>query len=241
MSGRLAIAAAATFSLDDDGRILRENDPDRSPGPRLFAAGGPDGSLALLRRDVPDDTARAVRERVAAGPGWVDVYEPPPWLPAIAERLGRDAPVTSTEFSLVYILPPSEPASSVRIVRSDGEAGARLLARLRREGLPPHLVAAGFASLDDFWAPWCVAEEAGEIAAIAFAARLGAGGAEVGVYTFPGFRGRGLAAAVTAAWSGLPELADRTLFYSTLTTNRSSRRVAARLGLPWIGAGLRIV
>lgn len=235
------MAAAATFSLDGEGRILRENDPDGSPGPRLFVAGGRDGNLALLRRDIPDDTARAVHALVAAAPAWVDAYEPPPSLPAIAERLGQDAPVTSIEVSLIYALPPLEPPGNVKIVRSDSETGVRLLERLRREGLPEHLVAAGFVSLDDFWAPWCVAEEAGEIAAIAFAARMGASGAEVGVYAFPGFRGRGLAAAVTAAWSGLPQLAERTLFYSTLISNLSSQRVAARLGLPRIGASLRIV
>lgn len=240
MLGLLAGAAATTFALDEEARILRENDPDGSPGPRLFVAGGHGGNLAFLRRDVPDDTARALDDLVAAAPAWVDAREPPPWVPAATERLGRDATVTSTEFSLIYGLPPTEPPKEVQITRSDGEAGKRLLTRLRREGLPSHLMAAGFLSLDDFWAPWCVAEEAGEIAAIAFAARLGAGGAEVGVYTFPSFRRRGLAAAVTAAWSSLPELADRALFYSTLTSNLSSQRVAARLGLPPIGAGLRI-
>ena len=50
---------------------------------------------------------------------------------------------------------------------------------------------------------------------MAFAARLGVSGAELGVYTFPKYRGRGLAAAVTAAWSSMPSLNQHALFYST--------------------------
>jgi hypothetical protein len=49
-----------------------------------------------------------------------------------------------------------------------------------------------------------------------------------------------LAAAVTAGWSRLDSLAGRDLFYSTSTANRSSQRVAERLGLPRLGARLAI-
>jgi predicted GNAT family acetyltransferase len=80
----------------------------------------------------------------------------------------------------------------------------------------------------------------GEIAAMAFAARLSDAGAEIGVYTFPAYRGQGCAAAATAAWSSLAALSGRELFYSTLTSNRSSQRVAERLGLEQIGVGLRV-
>jgi predicted GNAT family acetyltransferase len=97
--------------------------------------------------------------------------------------------------------------------------------------MPLHLVEAGFATLEDFWAPWCAATVDGVIAALCFAARIGPRGLEAGVYTFAAFRGQGLAAAVTAAWSSLPELADKALFYSTSLDNHSSQRVAKRLGL----------
>ncbi|HUY39709.1 MAG TPA: GNAT family N-acetyltransferase, partial [Candidatus Binataceae bacterium] len=97
-----------------------------------------------------------------------------------------------------------------------------------------------FKGVGDFWEPWCVAVEREEIAAIAFAARLGDSGAEIGVYTFPNFRARGFAAAVTASWSLMPQLDGRALFYSTARSNRSSQRVAARLGLRMIGASVSI-
>ncbi|RSO25385.1 hypothetical protein DMH15_30385 [Streptomyces sp. WAC 06725] len=60
-------------------------------------------------------------------------------------------------------------------------------------------------------------------------------GAEAGTWTRPGHRGRGHAATVTAAWSRLQAPTGRHLFYSTSDTNRSSRNVAARLGLAPLG------
>ena len=102
------------------------------------------------------------------------------------------------------------------------------------------MVDAGFKDTRDFWEPWCIALDGAEIASIAFAARLGAIGAEVGVYTFPKYRGCGFAAAVTASWASLESLNQRALFYSTAKSNRSSQRVAARLGLRRIGSSFRI-
>jgi hypothetical protein len=129
---------------------------------------------------------------------------------------------------------------SARIVRSDTDAGDGLLARLARDGMPPALIEAGFIGVEDFWPPWCVALEDGQIAAMAFAARTGRQGAAIGVYTFAAFRGRGLAAAVTADWANYPGVAGRALFYSALFANTSSLRIIARLNLPRVGISLRI-
>jgi predicted GNAT family acetyltransferase len=98
----------------------------------------------------------------------------------------------------------------------------------------------GFADVTHFWEPWCVALVRDSIAAIAFAARLGESGAEIGVVTLPEFRGRRLAAAVTAGWSSLPQLGERELFYSTTRDNVASQHVIARLGLPLVGVSMRL-
>lgn len=237
MLDRLARDAAASFVLTDAGRILRENDPDQSDGPRLAMLGCPAGNLAFVRHDVADDVAALLVRAVAAAPPWLAADTLPACADALTEQL---TPVQSVEASLTFALPHAPPTHDARIVRSGTAEGEALLDGLAREGMPAHLVEAGFVSLGDFWAPWCVLLEDGEIAAMAFAARLGAAAAEIGVYTFPRWRGRGFAAAVTAAWSGQHDLSDRELFYSCLASNRSSRRVAARLGLTHIGMGLRI-
>ena len=130
--------------------------------------------------------------------------------------------------------------SDAHILRSDTDEGLDLINRLSREGMPKHLYKAGFVSVDEFWDPWCVALDSGQVAAMAFAARLSDRGAAIGVYTFPGYRSRGLAAAVTATWSSLPSLEGRQLFYSAKDTNQSSSRVSERLGLEPIGLKLEI-
>lgn len=231
----------STFGLSADGRIAFENEPAPLPGPRLFLSGCRAGNQVVLRHDVGAATVQAVEALVAREAPWFDAAADPACLDDLITLLGREAPVESVSRSLIYRLPHdlTFPAD-LRILRSDTAEGLGWLANLAQAGMPQHLLDAGFLGEGDFWTPWCVALEGETIAAMGFAARIASCAAEIGVYTFPGFRGRGLAAAVTAAWSGLPELADRPLFYSTLITNLSSQRVAARLGLPAFGAGVRV-
>lgn len=59
--------------------------------------------------------------------------------------------------------------------------------------------------------------------------------AECGAWTDPEFRGRGHAAATTARWAELLRPSGRHLFYGADLENRSSHRVAQRLGLRRLG------
>jgi len=228
------------FVMSAAGRIERENDPDRSSGPRVFFVGCPLGNLTRVRSDVDDASAMRIFEVAANEPPWRD----PDVMPACAEKIvellsdGRPAAVST---ALVYQLPNGlRYEHSAAIVRGDSEEGRQLLARLADRGMPDYMQTAGFKGAGDFWEPWCVALDGTEIAAMAFAARLGVSGAELGVYTFPTYRGRGLAAAVTAAWSSMRSLNQHALFYSTSKSNRSSQRVTTRLGLRLIGTSIRI-
>jgi GNAT acetyltransferase len=145
------------------------------------------------------------------------------------------------ERELTFMLPDSAPVSNGgSVVASGTPAGDELLARLEAEGMPAGLTGMGFADTGDLWPPWCAALSGGTLVSIAFAARLSPVGAEVGVATAPEARGRGLAAAVTAAWSCHVELAGRACFYTTDAENRSSRRVAERLGLRLLGPTISV-
>jgi predicted GNAT family acetyltransferase len=106
--------------------------------------------------------------------------------------------------------------------------------------LPAPLTDIGFSTVGKLWTPWCLALSDGEVASIAETVRIGAAGAEVGVNTVPDRRGRGLAAAATAGWARSPSLEGLTRFYSTSVTNRSSQRVAERLGLHVLGASFSV-
>jgi RimJ/RimL family protein N-acetyltransferase len=228
------------FVMSATGRIERENDPDRSSGPRVFFVGCPFGNLTRVRHDVDDDVAMRILEVAAKERPWRD----PDAMPARAEKIVEllsDGQPAAVSTALIYQLPNGvryeQPAA---IVRGDSDEGRQMLARLADRGMPDYMQTAGFKGAGDFWEPWCVALDGTEIAAMAFAARLGASGAELGVYTFPKYRGRGLAAAVTAAWSSMRSLNQHALFYSTSKSNQSSQRVTARLGLRLIGTSVRI-
>jgi hypothetical protein len=236
----LRVDVDTMFVNSESGRIERENDPDRSPGPRMFFAGCPFGNIARVRYDVDDRVARSVLDLAAKEPPWRDPDTMPACVNKIVELLSGGHPAEAVAHP-IYKLPNGlrneHPAP---IVRGDSPEGQAMLARLSERGMPDYIVDAGFKDTRDFWQPWCIALDGAEIASIAFAARLGAIGAEVGVYTFPKYRGIGLAAAVTASWASFESLNHRALFYSTAKSNRSSQRVAARLGLRRIGASFRI-
>jgi hypothetical protein len=145
------------------------------------------------------------------------------------------------ECELTYVLEDvAAPPAGIAVVVSRTAAGDDLLARLELEGIPFGLADMGFADTGHLWPPWCTALLGGTVGSIAFAARLSPVGAEVGVATVPEARGRGLAAAATAAWSAHPDLADRARFYTTAVENRSSRRVAERLGLTLLGPTISV-
>jgi hypothetical protein len=214
---------------------------ERAPGPRLYFAGGAAGNIVRLRRDVSGPVAERLQALAAAAPPWSDPDTPPTCLDEMVGLLSRDAAVEVDGPEIVFALPNGlADRSEATLVRSDTPEGERLLDRLTRDGLPKSLIHAGFLDLGEFWWPWCVALRGDDIAAMAFTPRLGQTGAEIGVFTFPAFRSQGFAAATTAGWSSLPSLAGRALIYSTRLNNRSSRRVAERLGLHAIGARVRI-
>ena len=234
----LRLEATTTFVLDRRGRILRENDPDQSRGPRVAFLSCADGGVTHVRADVDDGVAARIVDLFSAEPQWTSPDERPASLEGVLDLL---SPPAVAEIALSYRLPNTLPIKNqISAIASGTAAGAALLAELRRTGPPLHLVDAGFVSVADFWPPWCVIIEEGMIAAMAFAARISAESAAVGVYTFPGFRGRGLAAAATAIWANHPSLAGRALFYGTSVNNLSSQRVAERLGLQRVGMMLRV-
>jgi RimJ/RimL family protein N-acetyltransferase len=228
------------FRLTDTDRIEAENDPDGSAGPRLWLGGCAEGNIVGIRADVPDDVARELEALAAEEPAFLH-----PATPVHFERymtaLSRHKPVERHNFGMVYTLPNGlTDTGGARLIGSDTPEGTTLLQSLSEDGMPPGLADLGFRDAADFWPPWCAAVVDGEIASIAFAARLSDVGAELGLATVKAYRGRGLGAAATAGWSRLRSLQSHTLFYSTDRTNASSQRVAARLGLRLRGATLRI-
>ena len=132
-----------------------------------------------------------------------------------------------------YVFPDALPPNSeVRVERSD---------RSGRDGLrganPGNWEPVEWDELLDGWlGPWTMVLDGDRAVSICHTPRpLTARAAECGVWTQPGARGRGYAAATAAVWAELLRPTGRVLFYSTDAANRSSQRVAERLGLRPIG------
>jgi GNAT superfamily N-acetyltransferase len=222
----LQIEIETLWRGDADGRLV--------DGPDLVLAATGAGYGSALGRAVPEALAARLSLLVhaAAPPG--ELSTPPSVLDRCGELL-RDAlgPLGLAPGSGPSYLIPERVSfrSDAVLVRSD----AGDLARLR--GANPGNWA------DDEWVdllegrlgPWVMATHDARVVSICHTARSGRRGAEAGVWTHPAFRGRGLAAAATAAWAALLRPSGRYLFYSTSRTNHSSQRVALRLALRPLG------
>jgi RimJ/RimL family protein N-acetyltransferase len=207
----------------------------------MWMGGSAAGNLVRIRVDVREETAHAIEALVASEPPLSDARRVPVHIDDYAELLGAEAPVEEVSRGATYAIPESlEYEHSARVVSSQTREGAQLLTRIQSEGMPEALVEMGFIEARHFWPPWCAVLDGGTIASVAFTARLSSIGAEVGVVTIPRARGRGLAAAAATEWASLPPLRGRALFYSTEAANVSSRRVADRLRLTFVGPTLSI-
>ena len=237
----LRLEVEALYLLTAAGRLVCRNAPDREAAPRLRIAGSRSGNDVRIRHDVGESTAQAITRLAADEPPLYAPDSRPIHLDAYLGLLVFEAPVEEWDLGLAWTVPDQlqyqHPAT---LVASDTPEGDRLLARLRRQGMPSSLADVGFTDVERLWAPWCVALDGDEIASVAFTCGLSPASAEVGVDTVKQYRGRGLAATVTAGWAKLPALRGRVLFYGTTVENRSSQQVTRRLGLPYLGAELTI-
>jgi hypothetical protein len=230
---RIEIVGETAFVLDANGRIVHNNEPTPTAGPRLWMAGCATGNRFLLHEDISASTAAKVAALMQDEPPLAAINAAPLHLARYIELLGTEKETRGIDYALpAYVLTDC----SAQRVWSGTDEGDRLLTALKSSGMPHGLYAMGFVNTGEFWPPWCALLEDGVVASVCFAARLGKRGADAGVATAPEFRGQGYAAAVTAGWASHPALAGCTLGYSTTVDNVSSQRVAERLGLRMIGA-----
>ena len=215
----------AEMSLDDRDRL------PGTCGVQISVARA--GHLLFIGSLVPDALVPALIdafERSARAPG---PDQEPPALAACRAILEPACAPLATHASLYYVFEPHVRAQTpASMVRSDASS-VEFLRHLNPGNWKPE-------SWDQLLAgargPWAMAVVSERVASICHTPRpLTARAAECGVWTHPDHRGRGYAAAVAAAWADILRPSGRILFYSTQADNRSSQRVAARLGLRNIG------
>ncbi|GAB3761252.1 GNAT family N-acetyltransferase [Microlunatus parietis] len=196
--------------------------------------------LDLLRREIRllwgvDDHGREAEPPRAAVPDPdPNRTEPPAELLLIKDRLDATTPTEITG-CVSYLIDPARtvPVPPELALHRSGEPVPPDLAALRPD---PEWEPDEWADLlAGRLGPWAFGITDGRIAAICHTPRDADGAAEAGVWTHPDHRGRGYAAAVTAAWAEVAAATRPLLYYSHLFDNAASRSVAGKIGARPLG------
>ena len=214
----MGIRADTDFTYDARGRMLRSNEP------RLFLGRTMAGQVVRFDATVPDALARRLEAIIEREPPAGDLHAPPAVLAAVWETLAQHAPIMAEGGGPTYRFPASiaRPGEVVRLTDANRE-----LVRDTYPWLYDELAG---------WQPCFAVVRDGAAVSVCFSSRIGTQAAEAGVETLPGFRGRGYATAVTAAWGASVKVAGLIPLYSTSWDNVASRGVARRVGLIMVGA-----
>jgi RimJ/RimL family protein N-acetyltransferase len=231
----LRIEIETLYATDERGRLLESREPEPGSAPHLVVAVARDGWTSAIGRAVPDRVASDLEAAMRRDPPRGEPAQRPECMERCEELLRSAMGETSVAAGPSYLMAGEvSPTSAATILRSDCDGAA---AKVQLQ--PP---AASGWRLDEWTAliggelgPWAMGAIDGGVVSICHCARLTDRAAEAGVWTAPGHRGQGHAAAATAAWTSIMRPGGRLLFYSTSADNRSSQRVAARLGLRPIG------
>lgn len=191
------------------------------------------GQALWIGAEVPAPIADQLEAAFARSALPRDPTEAPPALEGCARILETTAGALARGAGPSYLIPPGTAvASEVVVERSDRPLPAGL-----RAANPGNWDPVEWGELlDGRLGPWTLVMAGAQAVSICHTpGAMTARAAECGVWTAPGFRGRGLAAATAAAWVPLVRAPGRWLYYSTDADNRSSQRVAERLGLRLLG------
>jgi GNAT superfamily N-acetyltransferase len=220
----MGVRADTLFTYDARGRMLRTNEPEGRPAPRLFLGRTMTDHVVRFGEAVPDDVARKLTEIIERQPAADGFPVPPAVLASVGEALARHAPITREGGGPAYRFPESiaRSAEVVQVTYANVEVVRDTFPWLYR-------------TLAGWWLCFAVVRDGAAIS-VCFSSRIGACAAEAGVETLPAFRGRGFAVAVTAAWGDAVRAAGLIPLYSTAWNNLASQGVAHRLGLVMFGA-----
>lgn len=228
---RLELQIEALFTHDPAGRIVAVNEPGGGPAPRFFFGRTREGNRWRVRHDVPESIALRLDELAAREPVVDGLAARPEQLDAMLVILGEDGEARVGHRGPAYRFPDGlpVPANVTRITASN----AHLLRRLDayRKDVEQGL---------DAYEPRLAVVEDGMAVSICNSARLTDRAAEAGVKTLEGYRGRGYAPAVAAAWARAIRETERVPLYSTSWDNLASRAVARKLGLVQYGTDLSL-
>ncbi|MGK9251496.1 GNAT family N-acetyltransferase [Paenibacillus humicus] len=218
---RMTIQAEILFKTDGRGTMTAVNEPSGSAAPLIFLGRTAEGDVVRFGEDFPDDQREAFDRDFGKG-------RPGLGLGELIRRWNGIRELTSIWMGPAYLFrnPVQAAGGAIRITsenRSLLDSGFPGLAEGLEERQPV------FAVVED-----------GLAVSVCFSARKGLLGAEAGLETLPGHRGRGLAIRCAEAWAQALQADGMLPFYSTSWDNFASQSVARKLGLHAYGVDIHV-
>jgi len=226
----IKIQVEALFTQDENGHLQRINEPDgdTKPAPRFFFGYTKEGSICRFRHDLPDNVVAQLKEVVAAEPMPVDSQKIPRNRRQFENILQSHEPIKRVWVGPAYRF-PKDIISPTNIVQLS----------CKNSGLLKGDFAEMVSELNSFQ-PYSALIEDSQAVSICRSVRLSSRAHEAGVDTLVGYRRRGYATTVVAAWALAIRALNRIPLYSTSWDNLASQGVARRLGLVQYGVDYHV-
>ncbi|MCY3722889.1 MAG: GNAT family N-acetyltransferase [Candidatus Poribacteria bacterium] len=226
----IKIQVEVLFTQDKNGYLQRINESTGAtePAPRFFFGYTNEGSICRFRHDLPDNVVAQLKEVAAAEPMPMNSQKIPRNHRQFEDILQSHAPIKGVWVGPAYRFPEhiTPPTSIVQLPRENAE----LL-----KGDFTEMVSELNSSQ-----PYLAIIEDSQAVAICRSVRLSSRAHEAGVDTLVGYRRRGYATAVVAAWVLAVHALNRIPLYSTSWDNVASQSVARRLGLVQYGVDYHV-
>ena len=226
----MKIQVEVLFTQDENGYLQRINEPTGAPepAPRFFFGCTREGSICRFRHDLPGNVVAQLKEVAAAEPMPVNSEKIPKNHKQFKDILQNHAPIERVWIGPAYRFPEhiTPPTNVVRL--SSENAGL-----LKKD------FAEMVSELNSFQ-PYLAIIEDSRVVSICRSVRLSSHAHEAGVETLVGYRQRGYATSVVAAWALAVRALNRIPLYSTSWDNVASQGVARRLGLVQYGVDYHV-
>ena len=221
----MKIQVEALFTQDENGYLRHINEPtgDIKPAPRFFFGYTNEGSICKFRHELPGNVVAQLTEVAAAEPLPMNSQKIPKNRRQFEDILQSHAPIERVWVGPAYRFPEhiAPPTNVIRLSREDAGLLKGNLADIRPELNSLH--------------PCLAIIENSQVVSICRSVRASARAHEAGVETLTGYRRRGYATSVVAAWALAVRALNLIPLYSTSCDNVASQGVAQRLGLVQYG------
>lgn len=226
----MKIQVEVLFTQDKNGRLQRVNEPtgDIKPAPRFFFGYTNKGSICRFRHDLPDNVIAQLKEVATAEPISMNSQKIPKNHRQFEDILQSHVPIERVWIGPAYRFPEhiTPPTNIVQLSRENTGLLKGDFAEMVPELNNSH--------------PYLAIIDDSQAVSICRSVRLSSRAHEAGVDTLIGYRSRGYATSVVAAWALAVRALNRIPLYSTSWDNVASQGVAQRLGLIQYGVDYHV-